>query len=403
VRKSRFNEEQIIAILKEAEAGIAPDELCRRHGITRGSLYRWKAKYGGMEVSEARRLRQLEEENRQLKHAVAELLLDKRALAGGGHKKVVGPQMQRQAVGVMRSEAVVSERRACGLVKAHRATCRYRRRRVEDPGLRERLRELAATRRRFGYRRLKILLKREGFAVNHKRVYRLYVEEKLGLRRKRGRRRMPTTAARVPLQLPVRPDQVWTMDFTQDAFASGRKFRTLNLMDGFTRYAPRIEVDTSLPGQRVVRVLEELKRRGRKPEAIVIDNGSEFTSQVMDQWAYENQVQLHFITPGRPMENGFIESFNGKFRDECLNENWFLDLADAREKIETWRCDYNQVRPHSALDYLTPAEFAQRSAAPSGCARMAPPDEAASSSGESVIAGVVLENPKPEKVSLSLD
>ena len=126
---------------------------------------------------------------------------------------------------------------------------------------------------------------------------------------------------------------------TQDAFASGRKFRTLNLMDGFTRYAPRIEVDSSLPGQRVVRVLEELKRRGRKPEAIVIDNGSEFTSQVMDQWAYENQVQLHFITPGRPMENGFIESFNGKFRDECLNENWFLDLADAREKIETWRCD----------------------------------------------------------------
>src|SRR6266478_4422816 len=299
------------------------------------------------------------------------------SVAGGGHKKVVGPQMQRQAVGVMRSEAVVSERRACGLVKAHRATCRYR--------------------------RLKILLTREGFAVNHKRVYRLYVEEKLGLRRKRGRRRMPTAAARVPLKLPVRPDQVWTMDFTQDAFASGRKFRTLNLMDGFTRYAPGIEVDTSLPGQRVVRVLEELKRRGRKPEAIVIDNGTEFTSQVMDQWAYENQVQLHFITPGRPMENGFIESFNGKFRDECLNENWFLDLADAREKIETWRCDYNQVRPHSALGYLTPAEFAQRSAAPSGYARMAPPDEAASSGGESVIAGVVLENPKPEKVSLSLD
>jgi putative transposase len=229
--------------------------------------------------------------------------------------------------------------------------------------LRERLRELAATRRRFGYRRLKILLQREGFAVNHKRVYRLCVEEKLGLRRKRGRQRMPTTAARVPLKLPLRPDEVWTMDFTQDAFASGRKFRTLNLMDGFTRYAPRIEVDTSLPGPRVVRVLEELKRRGRKPEAIVIDNGTEFTSQVVDQWAYENQVQLHFITPGRPMENGFIESFNGKFRDECLNENWFLDLADAREKIETWRCDYNQVRPHSALGYLTPEEFAKSWAA----------------------------------------
>lgn len=272
--------------------------------------------------------------------------------------------MQRQAVGVMRSEAVVSERRACGLVKAHRATCRYRRRRVEDPRLRERLRELAATRRRFGYRRLKILLKREGFAVNHKRVYRLYVEEKLGLRRKRGRRRMPTAAARVPLKLPVRPDELWTMDFTQDAFASGRKFRTLNLMDGFTRYAPRIEVDTSLPGQRVVRVLEELKRRGRKPEAIVIDNGTEFTSQVMDQWAYENQVQLHFITPGRPMENGFIESFNGKFRDECLSLEWFRSRAEAKVLIEEWRRHFNEVRPHSSLGYLTPNEFVARETRP---------------------------------------
>jgi putative transposase len=309
--------------------------------------------------------------------------------------------MQRQAVGVMRSEAAVSERRACGLILIHRATCRYERRRSEDPRLRERLRELAAARRRFGYRRLQVLLRREGFWVNHKRVYRLYVEEKLGLRRKRGRRR--TTAARVPLKLPVRRDEVWTMDFTQDAFASGRKFRTLNLMEGFTRYALRIEVDTSLPGLRVVRVLEELKTRGRKPEAIVIDNGTEFTSQVVDQWAYENQVQLHFITPGRPMENGYMESFNGKFRDECLNENWFLDLADARQKIEEWRCDYNQERPHSALGYLTPAEFAQRSAASPGCARMASPFEAAPSSGESVLTGVALENPNPEIVSLSLD
>jgi putative transposase len=183
-------------------------------------------------------------------------------------------------------------------------------------------------------------------------------------------------------------------------------------MDGFTRYAPRIEVDTSLPGQRVVRVLEELKRRGRKPEAIVIDNGTEFTSQVVDQWAYENQVQLHFITPGRPMENGFIESFNGKFRDECLNENWFLDLADAREKIETWRCDYNQVRPHSALGYLTPEEFAKSWAATgggkdAGGARLENASRFPLShrldGGEKVVTTAVLENPNPEKVSLSVD
>jgi putative transposase len=308
--------------------------------------------------------------------------------------------MRREAVLVMQVEVKLSQRRACGLILIHRATCRYERRRSEDPRLRERLRELAAARRRFGYRRLQVLLRREGFSVNHKRVYRLYVEEKLGLRRKRGRRR--TTAARVPLKLPVRSDEVWTMDFTQDAFASGRKFRTLNLMEGFTRYALRIEVDTSLPGLRVVRVLEELKTRGRKPEAIVIDNGTEFTSQVVDQWAYENQVQLHFITPGRPMENGYMESFNGKFRDECLNENWFLDLADARQKIEEWRCDYNQERPHSALGYLTPAEFVQRSAASSGCARMAAPFEVAPCGSESVVPGVVLEDPKPGKVSLSV-
>ncbi len=158
---------------------------------------------------------------------------------------------------------------------------------------------------------------------------------------------------------PTCPDELWTMDFEQDAFMNGRKFRTLNLMDGFTREALEIEADTSLPGERVKRVLEGLKQQGRKPEAIVIDNGPEFISQVVDQWAYENRVRLHFITPGRPMENGYIESFNGKFRDECLNEHWFLNLADARRKIAEWKWDYNYVRPHSALGYLTPMEFRQ--------------------------------------------
>jgi putative transposase len=258
----------------------------------------------------------------------------------------------------MRSEAAVSERRACGLMEIHRATCRYRRRRSDDPRLRERLRELAAERRRFGYRRLTKMLVREGWKVNHKRVYRLYVEEKLWLRRKRGRRRRAGARVALPPQ-PTRPDELWTMDFEQDAFPTGRKFRTLNLMDGFTREALEIEADTSLPGERVKRVLEGMKQQGRKPEAIVIDNGPEFISQVVDQWAYENGVRLHFITPGRPMENGFIESFNGKFRDECLNENWFFDLADARRKIADWKWDYNYVRPHSALGYLTPMEFRQ--------------------------------------------
>jgi putative transposase len=164
--------------------------------------------------------------------------------------------------------------------------------------------------------------------------------------------------ARVLLAAPMRADETWTMDFLQDALASGRKVRTLSIEDAYTREMLAIEVDTSLPSVRVVRVLEKLRQHRALPVRIVIDNGTEFTAKVLDQWAYENKVTLHFITPGRPMENGYIESFHGKFREECLNEHWFLNLDDARETIEGWRIDYNRVRPHSSLGYLTPEEFA---------------------------------------------
>jgi putative transposase len=261
----------------------------------------------------------------------------------------------------MRSAYRRSERRACQLAGMGRSSCRYQGRRRDDDELRQRLRELAEERRRFGYRRLTVLLRREGRRVNPKRVYRIYCAEGLAVRcRKRPRRK---AAARAPLALPVRADQVWTMDFMHDNLASGRKFRTLNLMDGFTREAPRIEVDTSLPGLRVARVLEEVARERGYPQAIQVDNGPEFISRVVDQWAFEHGVALHFIEPGKPTQNAFIESFNGKFRDECLNGNWFLTLPEAREKIEMWRRDYNQARPHSALRYQTPEEFAAQAAA----------------------------------------
>ena len=199
--------------------------------------------------------------------------------------------------------------------------------------------------------------------VNHKRVYRLYREEGLAMRcRKRKRFR---AEARVPLALPKAVNEVWTMDYTQDELASGRKFRTLNLMDGYTREALTIEVDTSLPGLRVVRALEHLRERRGTPAAIQVDNGTEFTSRVVDQWAYQNHVVLHFIERGKPTQNALIESFNGKFRDECLNQNWFADLREAREMIEAWRVDYNTVRPHSSLGYQTPDEFA----AAKGCGK----------------------------------
>lgn len=268
---------------------------------------------------------------------------------------------RRAAVGWVQEHSRLSERRACGLLAVWRSSWRYRRRRCEEPLLREHLRELASQRRRFGYRRLHILLRREGWAVNHKRVYRLYREEGLAVRRRKRKRVAGLT--RVPLDAPTRSNQGWSMDFLADALGSGRRFRVLTLVDDYTREALAIEVDTSLPGARVVRVLEQLQERGRVPEWIVCDNGPEFSGQALDQWAFAHGVRLHFITPGKPVENAYVESFNGKFRDECLNEHWFATVPEARRVIEAWRVDYNQARPHSALGYRTPEEFAAEEAA----------------------------------------
>jgi putative transposase len=254
----------------------------------------------------------------------------------------------------------LSERRACRLVGIHRSVVRYRKTRNDESGLRDRLCSLAAERRRFGYRRLWLLLRREGFAVNHKRVYRLYREEGLTVRRRRRRR--AAGAARVGPTMPGRPNQRWSMDFVSDALSNGRRIRVLTVIDDFTRECLATEVDTSLPGLRVKRVLERLSVERGLPEVIVVDNGPEFAGRVLDAWAYGNGVQLHFIDPGRPVQNAYIESFNGRLRDECLNEHWFMSLSGARTIVEDWRSDYNAVRPHSALGNRTPAEFAEQMA-----------------------------------------
>jgi putative transposase len=239
-----------------------------------------------------------------------------------------------------------------------RSSARYRTRRSGDQELRERLRQLAGERRRFGYRRLHWWLRREGEVVNHKRVYRLYREEGLSVR-KRGRKKV-SREDRLPLEAPLRPNQLWCLDFMQDALWWARRFRLLTVVDVYTRESLAIEVDTSLSGARVARVLDRvIAERGATPDEIVMDNGPELTSRALDRWAYERGVRLHFIEPGKPQQNGYIESFNGKLRDECLNEHWFLSLAHARQTIEDWRCDYNQRRPHSALGNLTPLEFAR--------------------------------------------
>jgi putative transposase len=248
-----------------------------------------------------------------------------------------------------------SERRACGLVGISRSSCRYQGNGRDDGPITDRLRELAAERRRFGYRRLHVLLVREGWTVNHKRVYRIYREEGLSVR-KRCRKRV--ARERCPLVAATGPDQRWALDFVSDALFWGRKIRMLTVVDAFTRESLAIEVDTSLSGVRVARVLDRIVgERGQAPQEIVLDNGPELTSKALDQWAYQRGVSLRFIEPGRPVQNAYIESFNGRLRDECLNEHWFVSLPAARRTIEEWRIDYNRHRPHSSLGNRSPEEF----------------------------------------------
>jgi len=249
----------------------------------------------------------------------------------------------------------LSQRRACRLVGIHRSVARYRPSRAEPPGLRQRLKELAAERRRYGYRRLWVLLRREDFMVNHKRVYRLYREEGLAVRRRRRKR--ACAAQRVPTPMPSGRNQRWSMDFMADTLADGRRLRVLTLVDDFTRECLATEVDTSLPGARVARVLDRIAKSRPLPETIVVDNGPEFAGRALDAWAYRRGVRLHFIEPGKPSQNAFVESFNGKFRDECLGVQWFKNRIDARVAIENWRKSYNQVPPHSSLNNLTPAHY----------------------------------------------
>lgn len=254
----------------------------------------------------------------------------------------------------------LSVRSACRLVSLSKSVFWYKSKPKEENEalIRQRMKEIAQKRTRFGCPRIHVLLKREGLVKNHKKTERIYREEKLSLRRKRKRKKV--SGIRLELPKPERQNHIWSMDFVSDAITSSRKIKALTVVDEFTRKCHRIEVDTSINGVRVCRVLDEIGAKEGLPEIIITDNGPEFAGRALDEWAYQRKVKLCPINPGKPVENAYIESFNGRLRDECLNENWFISLDHARGIIEEWRVDYNEIRPHSSLGYLTPEEFIEK-------------------------------------------
>ena len=269
---------------------------------------------------------------------------------------MVAPAAEREAVAHLQTAYGMSERRACRVLGCCRMTMRYQALRTDDVALRERMKAIAHERRRFGYRRLHVLLRREGYEVNHKRLFRIYREEKLTVRRRGGRKRAMGT--RSPILVPVAPNERWSLDFVSDQLTDGRRFRVLTVVDDCTRECLTLVVDTSLSGLRVARELETLITSRGRPKMIVSENGTEFTSNAILGFADRHRIDWHYIAPGKPMQNAFIESFNGRLRDELLNETLFPSLSYARAAVTGWRTDYNVTRPHSRLCWMTPSEYA---------------------------------------------
>ncbi|WP_108179397.1 IS3 family transposase [Phreatobacter oligotrophus] len=353
MKTSKFTEAQIAFVLKQAEDGAPIAEVCRKAGISDATFYNWRKKYAGLMPSEMKRLRQLEEENAKLKRIVADLSLDKAMLQDVFGKKALRPARKRELVDKVRSDWKVSARRACATLRIDRGLYVYKSKRGTQAELKQRIKEICETRVRYGYRRVHVLLRRDGWAVNPKWIYRLYKELGLQLRNKVPKRRVKAKL-RDDRRAATRTNETWAMDFVHDQLATGRKIRVLTIVDTFSRFSPAVDARFSYRGEDVVLTLERVCAALGYPATIRVDQGSEFVSRDLDLWAYQKGVILDFSRPGKPTDNGFIESFNGKFRAECLNTHWFMSLDDARSKMEAWRRDYNEVRPHSAIGNKPP-------------------------------------------------
>jgi putative transposase len=271
---------------------------------------------------------------------------------------MVTPAAKREATAHLQEAYAVSQRRACSVLRIDRSSMRYRRRRADDGPLRAKIREIASERRRFGYRRIHLMLKRQGEIMNLKKLRRLYREERLQVKRRGGRKRALGT--RRPILLPDAPNRRWSLDFVSDAFTDGRRFRIFAVVDDFTRECLSLVADTSISGRRVARELDIVIHRRGRPATCVSDNGTELTSTVILEWSQDRRIDWHYIAPGKPQQNAFIESFNARLRDELLNETLFSSLDQARAALAAWKEDYNHARPHSALGNITPKEFADR-------------------------------------------
>ncbi|WP_409264245.1 IS3 family transposase [Providencia heimbachae] len=368
MKKSRFTEEQIVFALKQAELGTSVPEVCRKLGISDATFYIWRKKYGGISPSELKHMRQLEEENLRLKKLVADLSLDKAMLQDVLAKKKLTLARLREWVRDLQARYGASERQVCFALQISRSSFRYRSVAADDSALRLRIREITEARVHYGYRRVHVMLRREGWRDNHKRIYRLYREQGLSLRLKRPRRNK-SAQRRQPQPQGLYPNHVWGMDFVSDALFDGRRLRLLTVIDLYTRECLGICVGQNLRSTEVAEMLNAIALRRPLPQLLKTDNGSEFAGKMLDKWVYERGIHIDFSRPGTPTDNATVESFNGRLRQECLNENWFMSLEDARCKIEAWRIHYNQRRPHSALGWMTPSEFAEKSA---GCQNMQP-------------------------------